>query len=331
MEGLSPVSIVGAPYNSLQIGTVVAFAITFFFATFFLVLRYVQSIKIVKQFELDLIILTIAYGLALYYMITLVQLMRVGWARHIFELSLEDLMEFNTILLPNTLTYLITPAVTKMAMLVVLFQINSSVPYRVTVAAMGICIFAYTLTLTSITGGPCNPKYGAGTTKCLMDVALAQSILNIASDIGVILAPIPTIVQLNLSTKQKMSVAAILTVGSGVVICSIARVPYVRALVTNPDITYQEGILGVWSLVEVNLGIVCGCAMRLKKLITAWLPKLGLGTSRGKSGAATPFGSAGTTLRGTGLGDSQLAKGGYTLHSIQKGSAGLGSTDKILA
>ncbi|KAK4220543.1 hypothetical protein QBC38DRAFT_188898 [Podospora fimiseda] len=326
---LSPVSIVGTPYNSLQIGTVVSFAITYFFATFFLVLRYVQAASIIKKVELDLIILTIAYGLALYYMITLVQLMRVGWARHVFELSLSDLIEFNEILLPNTITYLITPAITKMAMLVVLYQINSSLPYRVTIAVMGVCIFAYTLTLTTITGGPCNPKYGAGTTKCLMDVAFAQSILNIASDVGVILAPVPTIISLNLSTKQKMSVAAILFVGSGVVICSIARVPYVRALVTNPDITYQEGILGIWSLVEVNLGIVCGCAMRLKKLIVAWLPKLGLGTSRGKSGSATPFGSAGTTLRGT-QGNSQVA-GKYQLHSIQKESAGLGSTDKILA
>ena len=73
MEGLSPVSIVGAPYNSLQIGTVVAFSITYFFATFFLVLRYIQAVKIVKKFELDLAILTLAWGLGMYYMITLVQ------------------------------------------------------------------------------------------------------------------------------------------------------------------------------------------------------------------------------------------------------------------
>lgn len=239
MEGLSPISIVGAPYNSLQIGTVVAFSITYFFATFFLVLRYIQAVKIVKQFELDLVILTLAWGLGMYYMITLVQcrfsldperhrtnktltpviaaVMRVGWARHMWELSLEDLMVFNDILLPNTLTYLITPAVTKMAMLVVLYQINSSVSYRVVIAGMGISIFAYTLTLTSITGGPCNPKNGAGTTKCLMNVAFAQAILNIASDIGVIIAPIPTIVSLNLSVRQKMSVVVLLTVGSAYV------------------------------------------------------------------------------------------------------------------
>jgi len=54
MDGLSPTSIVGAPYNSLQIGTVVSFAITYFFATVFLAFRYVQTITITKKLELDL-------------------------------------------------------------------------------------------------------------------------------------------------------------------------------------------------------------------------------------------------------------------------------------
>jgi hypothetical protein len=118
-----------------------------------------------------------------------------------------------------------------------------------------------------------------------------------------------------------------------VVICSIARLPYVLSLESTSDITYQEGILGVWSLVEVNLGILCGCAMRLKKLIVAYLPALGLGTSlKGTTGAAS--GSSGTGHR-TG-GSKGTPHGNYQLHSIQKGSTDPltrsegGSTDSIL-
>jgi hypothetical protein len=43
-----------APYNSLQIGTVVAFGVTYFFATVFVVLRYFQAFKLVRKVELDL-------------------------------------------------------------------------------------------------------------------------------------------------------------------------------------------------------------------------------------------------------------------------------------
>lgn len=68
--------------------------------------------------------------------------MRHGWGRHLAELNMTDLMLFNEAVLPNTLTYLITPAVTKMAILVVLFRINPSTIYRVCVVAIGIAIFS---------------------------------------------------------------------------------------------------------------------------------------------------------------------------------------------
>lgn len=136
-----------------------------------------------------------------------------GWGRHLAELNMTDLLEFNKGLLPNTITYLIAPAVTKMAMLTVLYRINPSILYRCVVGAIGVAIFGYTVTLTSITGGPCNPNK-AGTTVCLMHVALAQAILNIVSDLAVIACPIPTIVSLQFSVRQKLTVSLILALGS---------------------------------------------------------------------------------------------------------------------
>ncbi|KAK4179452.1 hypothetical protein QBC36DRAFT_322459 [Triangularia setosa] len=333
-----PIGQLGFPYNDLQIGTIVAFAVTYFMATFFLVCRYFQAIKLVKNIELDLIILTLCYGLALAYFVTMLKLMDYGWARHmteIFASNWQNLLEFNSKLLPNTLIYLLTPAVTKMAMLTVLFKINPSVRYRICVAVVGMCIFAYTLVLTYLTGGPCTPLKGDETIKCLMNVAVAQSVLNIASDIAVILLPIPTIISLQLSFKQKLSVGAILGLGSAVVICSIARLPYSISLGTSEDLSWEEGILGIWSIVEVNIGIACGCAMRLKKLVVAYLPRMGWNSSQKKS---TPYGShswGGTTAAGSKGGkktfdEANGTKGDYQLHSVQKGSVEAGSTDKIL-
>ncbi|PTB47655.1 hypothetical protein M431DRAFT_549988 [Trichoderma harzianum CBS 226.95] len=240
-----------APYNSLQIRTVVAFGVTYFFASFFLALRYFQAAKLVKQVEIDLIILTLAYGLSLYYFITLVNLMSHGWEKHLWDVSLAQIMEFNKELLPNTLTYLITPSITKMAMLAVLFRINPSLIYRCVVVSAAVAILAYTLTLTSITGGPCNPLK-SGTTSCLENVALAQAVMNIVSDFAVIAIPIPTIHRLNFTLKQKLSVGCILAIGSGVVVCSIARLPYVLILDKTTDVTYTEAILAVKYLPQLG-------------------------------------------------------------------------------
>jgi hypothetical protein len=43
-----------APYNWLQIGTFIAFGVTYFLATCFVFMRYFQAGKIVRKFEIDL-------------------------------------------------------------------------------------------------------------------------------------------------------------------------------------------------------------------------------------------------------------------------------------
>jgi len=196
-------------------------------------------------------------------------------------------------------------------MFCVLFLLNPAKLYRFGVVACAVATFAYTLTLTTITGGPCSPLKGLHVMQCLVNVALSQAVLNIASDFAILLLPIPTIISLNLKVAQKVSVACILAVGSGVIVCSIARLPYVLSLRSgSPNMTYDYGILGVWSVVEVNLGIVCGCAMRLKKLIIAYLPKLGLGSSRSRSRGASKMLPTGQSS----------GSRSYQLHSVQKGS-----------
>ncbi len=89
----------------------------------------------------------------------------------------------------------------------------------------------------------------------------------------------------------------------------------------DTDTTYTEAILGVWSIVEVNLGIICGAAMRLKPLLVRWLPQLGLFSSSFRSKSNGKFmGSMGTSSRGLRT-DPRPGQHNYQLHSVQKGSA----------
>ncbi|UKZ75597.1 hypothetical protein TrVFT333_003285 [Trichoderma virens FT-333] len=198
-----------------------------------------------------------------------------------------------------------------MAMLSVLYRINPSLIYRCVVVSAAVAILAYTLALTSITGGPCNPLK-SGTTTCLENVALAQAVMNIVSDFAVIAIPIRTIHGLHFTLKQKISVGCILAIGSGVVVCSIARLPYVLILDSTTDVTYTEAILGVWSIVEINLGIICGCAMRLKSLVVRYLPQLGFFSSSPHE--SETHRSLGKNLQK----GSNNAQRSYQLHSIQK-------------
>ncbi|KAL4875906.1 hypothetical protein BJY04DRAFT_232145 [Aspergillus karnatakaensis] len=308
-----------APWNSVQVGSVIAFGVTYFFASLFLGLRYFQAFKLIQKIEVDLVTVTISYGVALVYFVTMVDLFGHGWGKHMWDVSLADLMELNKALLPNTLSYLICPTITKMAILSVLYRINPSFIYRCTVGVVAFMIIAYTLTLCIITGGPCSPLKD-GTIKCLEKVALSQAILNIVSDLAVLALPIPTIHNLHLPFKQKITVGCLLALGSGVIVCSIARLPYVIVLPTTADTTYTQAVLGIWTIIEVNLGIICACAMRFKRLIATYLPKLSLFSSRSRSRSARKAGyeydSRSNRFRPEGSGGVHS----YQLHSVQNGN-----------
>jgi hypothetical protein len=88
----------------------------------------------------------------------------------------------------------------------------------------------------------------------------------------------------------------------------------VIVLDSTTDVSYTEAILGVWSLVEINLGIVCACAMRLKQLLMTYLPQLGLFSSRSNGNGSESWGNG---LRV----DKSKGQRSYQLHSIQKGCA----------
>lgn len=137
-----------------------------------------------------------------------------GWGRHLIELNTTDMINLNRILLPNTITYLCTPSITKMAMLLVLFEINPAILYRVLVVLVGLSILGYTAALSTITGVPCNPNLGTESLVCLQNVALSHAVLNIASDLAVIALPIPTVFSLNFSLRTKITVCLILALGS---------------------------------------------------------------------------------------------------------------------
>jgi|SRR5689334_8531472 hypothetical protein len=67
-------------------------------------------------------------------------------------------------------------------------------------------------------------------------------------------------------------------------------------MATNPDFTRKQAEAGVWSLVELNMGIVCNNLMRLKPFLRTYLPRvltfLGL-TAKSKPQGENPSKSSG--------------------------------------
>ncbi|KAJ4319331.1 hypothetical protein N0V84_006416 [Fusarium piperis] len=223
--------------SDVQLTTIVVFGVTYFLATVSMVLRYITSFIVVGSLEFDVVLITLSWGTALGYFISVCFMMKYGWGSHAWDITLAELTQYN-----------------KLAILTVLYRISPGRGFRIGVYAISGALLVYTITFTALLSGPCNPR-DVGSGVCLNNLAIAQVVLNIATDLSILILPLPTLHKLQIPFRQKVVVGGIMSLGSAVLIASIARAPYVKIMATNIDFSRKQAEAGIWSLVELNIGI----------------------------------------------------------------------------
>ncbi|KAL4757703.1 CFEM domain-containing protein [Aspergillus foveolatus] len=95
---------------------------------------------------------------------------------------------------------------------------------------------------------------------------LAHSIINIFLDILVIALPMPVLVKLQMSIEKRVGMCLMFAVGLVVTIISILRLVETVGFndTTNPTKDFVP--VGVWSLLEIDVGIMCSCMPGIRAL-----------------------------------------------------------------
>ncbi|KAH7417607.1 cation-transporting ATPase 4 [Cadophora sp. MPI-SDFR-AT-0126] len=123
--------------------------------------------------------------------------------------------------------------------------------------------------------------------------------LNVLSDWILALLPISVVWNSNMDRNTKISVVAVLAIGSIASLATVARIPYAKQLLSNPDYLYNFTDLAIWSTVEIGLALSASSLATLKPLFrklnilvsTRNGSRLGIGTSGlGTSGRGTKDG-----------------------------------------
>ncbi|KAK3297418.1 uncharacterized protein B0H64DRAFT_473530 [Chaetomium fimeti] len=278
--------------TSVQIAFIAVFGVTFALATIALLLRFYTRVFVVKSVGLDEPLLISAWAVTLAFFVVSVQAMPSGFGRNMYEVTQLQLVGYLEKLLMLALTYIWPPTLTKLSILVLYWRISPDRTFRICIVATAVVLIAYTATFTGLFCGPCNPLLGTPESAvCLNNIAVSQAVLNIVTDGVIIILPIPTIHGLNMALKQRVTVGLILGLGSAACIASIVRVAYVRAMVANPDVTFTQCSAAVWSLLEMNLGILCNSLAALKPFVRQHMPNLfssnGWGSDDRKPGAGS--------------------------------------------
>ncbi|TKX19897.1 hypothetical protein C1H76_8095 [Elsinoe australis] len=142
-----------------------------------------------------------------------------------------------------------------------------------------------------------------GEGKCIptWPLFIGNTVMNIITDFMVILSPMPVLTNLHLPKRQKLALMAVFAVGGFVIIVSILRLAQFIKSNGATDFSWENVILGIWSVTECTVGIICSSVPALKPLVVRLFPKFGstnsgtrsqpYGASKNKTGADTERGN----------------------------------------
>lgn len=124
------------------------------------------------------------------------------------------------------------------------------------------CIIAYLLLFVPRPGG--NSDWGVmthRTTLRILDLAAASGVIGCVQDLYILAIPIQLVAGLRLQKKKKIGVIALFLTGFLASICSIinAALRIVERTKTVPDSLWESIPIYTTSIIELNVGIICGC------------------------------------------------------------------------
>ena len=97
---------------------------------------------------------------------------------------------------------------------------------------------------------------------------IVQSTLNVVTDFMIYALPIPTLFSLQLPWSQRIGLILLFGVGGIIVVAGSFRAYWIHyTLFETWDATWEGYQIWVWTAVETNVGVICGCIPALKPLL----------------------------------------------------------------
>jgi hypothetical protein len=97
---------------------------------------------------------------------------------------------------------------------------------------------------------------------------MGQTIVTVATDFLVYVLPMPTLWHVKIPFVQRVSLMILFGFGALVVVAGCMRTYWVYVVVYETyDVTWEGFQLWIWTAVEVNLGVICGCVPSLRPVL----------------------------------------------------------------
>ncbi|KAI4595252.1 hypothetical protein KJ359_006926 [Pestalotiopsis sp. 9143b] len=239
-----------------------------------------------------------------------------GWNIHAWDLTFKQMIQGRQVSIAGQTIFVFASGLAKLSILTSYLRI--AVPgswfRRLTWA---------TLVITNTLASPASSYWNLFTQArdCIPEAPplMGQTIVTVITDFIVYILPMPTLWALKLPLVQRAGLMAVFSFGCVVVVAGCMRSYWIYHVeLETYDVTWEGFYLWIWAAVEVNLGVICGCAPVLKPLLFG--AATGRGTQYGATtGGASSFGFSKASKVRMGSRVDEDAKGYITLDNLENG------------
>ncbi|KAF3067245.1 hypothetical protein GL218_08465 [Daldinia childiae] len=203
-----------------------------------------------------------------------------GYGRHTYSLSGPDKYQAFKYFYLCQVTYKTCINLTKASILLLYLRIFSNTKwFRCACRFMLLIVIMYCIASVTATIFQCTPitkafdKSIKGTCIDNGKFWYANSGFSIATDIIILTLPMTLVYALQIPRVQKAALMIVFALGVFVVITSCLRVTTIDMQARTPDPTYDIAST-MWTIIEMNVALVCACLPQIRPLIIKWFPKL---------------------------------------------------------
>ncbi|RMZ66270.1 oxidase [Pyrenophora seminiperda CCB06] len=210
-------------------------------------------------------------------------LVQNGLGRDIWTLTDVQITNVLKFYYMGEIFYVVALGISKISILFFYLRVFPAKSFRVlTYSVMGVAA-AYTVAFFFATTIQCWPISLAwtqwdglhkGTCNNIHLQGWIAAAINIALDVVVMILPMKHLAALNMSLKKKIMVMSMFSVGIFVIFVSTIRLYSLIHFASTQNITWNYVDAGIWSLLEINVSIICGCMPAHRLLIVKLWPKM---------------------------------------------------------
>ncbi|KAF5523263.1 Satratoxin biosynthesis SC1 cluster protein 4 [Colletotrichum aenigma] len=199
-----------------------------------------------------------------------------GWNLHIWDTTFVQRMQGRQISIVGQTLFVFASGLSKLSILTSYLRIAplGSTFQRVTQVTIG-AVLALIIIFLMVLWTQCIPIWHYWDLTVLDRNCMAewpplagQTITTVITDIIVYLLPMPTLFRLRLPVLQRIVLIILFSLGTVVVVAGIMRTwwtYYVEEM--TYDVTWDGFELWIWTALEANLAIICGCVPVLRRLL----------------------------------------------------------------